>query len=253
MTTFMRCGALIAALFTAACGSADDTAGHRAGTASESASTAASGTSLTAAGDVAPAQSADTVPGAEGPRRVIAFGVDLTGVGYDRGSPTAPVVVVNFSDFGCPYCAQFAQESEPVIDEEYVRTGKVFMKYVPFVMGMFPNGAQATRAAECAGDQGKFKEMHDRLYAGQAEWKRTSDPTQLFTGYASKLKLKRDAFSACYARPGMHARTIRANEAAKNLGIRATPSFIVNGRGLEGAPPLQTFRELLDAAREGRL
>ena len=65
--------------------------------------------------------------------------------------------------------------------------------------------------------------------------------------------LDRAAFAASYARPGMHPRTVRANQAAENLGVRATPSFLINERGIEGAPPLRNFREALDAAHAGRL
>lgn len=62
---------------------------------------------------------------APAPRRVVVGGIDLTGVGYDEGSPTAPVVLVNFSDFGCPYCANFARETYPALAAEFVRTGQV--------------------------------------------------------------------------------------------------------------------------------
>jgi protein-disulfide isomerase len=182
------------------------------------------------------------------PRGVVVRGVDLTGVGYDRGSATAPVVVVNFSDFGCPYCGSFARETEPVLEREYVRTGKVFFKYVPFVMGMFPNGQQAARASECSAEQGKFWAMHDLLYAKQAEWKRSISPYRVFQGYAPTLGLDVARFSKCYAGQEVHARTRRANEAAEALGVRVTPSFVVNGQGVEGALPIAEFRRLLDAA-----
>lgn len=64
---------------------------------------------------------------------------DLTGIGYDRGSVTAPVVIIDFSDFGCPYCGQFSLETYPALEREYVTTGKVLFKYVPFLVGMFPH------------------------------------------------------------------------------------------------------------------
>src|SRR5687768_8294750 len=74
------------------------------------------------------------------PTRVVLHGVDLTGVGYDRGDPKAPVVMVEFSDFGCPYCAKHARETFPALERDFIATGKLFYKHVPFVMGMFPNG-----------------------------------------------------------------------------------------------------------------
>lgn len=196
--------------------------------------------------------SADSLPGRvpsdSSPRRVVIAGVDLTGLGYDKGSVTAPVVVVNFSDFGCPFCGSFARETEPALVKEYVETGKVFIKHVPFVMGMFPNGRQAARAAECAGEQGRFWPMHDRLYERQKEWKRSLAPYNLFQQYARAIGLEGSAFAKCYTGDMLHPRTARANEVADRFGVRATPSFVVNGRAVEGALPLPQFRMLLDDA-----
>lgn len=181
------------------------------------------------------------------PRRVTLGDIDLTGVGYDVGDREAPVVLIDFSDFGCPYCARFSTETYPTLEREYVRTGKVFFKYVPFVMGMFPHGQEAARAAECAAEQGRFWPMHDLLYAHQAEWKRAREPAVAFGAYVDSLGLDHARFGACYAR-GSHPRTQRANEAAHDIGVRVTPSFIVNGRPVEGALPLADFRRVLDAA-----
>ena len=73
-------------------------------------------------------------------------GIDLTGIGYDRGSSSAPVVMIDLSDFACPYCAEFSKETYPAIEKEYVKTGKLFFKYVPFLVGSFPHSDEATRA-----------------------------------------------------------------------------------------------------------
>lgn len=216
---------------------------------SSSSGRAASKSSSTGA---APAP-ADTPPLAaasseRSPRRVVVQGVDLTGVGYDKGSPTAPVVVVNFSDFGCPFCGSFARQTQPSIEREYVQAGKVFFKYVPFVMGMFPNGDEAAHASECAAEQGRFWPMHDALYASQAEWKKARDPLPAFERYAHEVGLDVPRFAKCYAIPDVNPGTMRANVAAGKLGIRVTPTFVVNGKGVEGALPLPQFRQLLDAA-----
>lgn len=181
-------------------------------------------------------------------RRVVVEGVDLTGVGYDRGSDSAPVVLVNFSDFGCPFCAGFARETEPAIDREFIRTGKVFFKYVPFVMGTFPNGQQAARAAECAADQGRFWAMHDQLYRRQREWKNTIDAASVFRRIEQELGLDVGKAAACYKANHLHPRSARATEAADRLGVRVTPSFVLNGKAIEGALPLPQFRELIEAA-----
>lgn len=186
-------------------------------------------------------------PGAEAPRRVEFYGVDLTGIGYDRGDPGAPIVLVDFSDFGCPYCGKHATETQPALEAEFVRTGKVFYKYVPFVMGMFPNGDLSARAAECGAEQGRFWEVHDLLYRNQREWKRTRAPDSLFAVYARQAGLDQPRFTACYAQDRGAMRTRRANLAAQALGIRATPTFFVNGRPVEGALPLERFQEVFRA------
>lgn len=177
-------------------------------------------------------------------RRVFLADVDLTDVGYDRGSPDAPIVMINFSDFGCPYCGQFERETFPALEREFIATGKVYYKYVPFVMGMFPNGGEAARAAECAADAGAFWPMHDRLYAAQSEWKRSSSPAALFLRYAS-AGTDTARLAACYRAHQVHPRTARANKLVEEFGVRVTPSFVVNGRPIEGALPLSEFQRLL--------
>lgn len=184
-------------------------------------------------------------------RRVLLADVDLTDVGYDRGNPDAPIVMINFSDFGCPYCGQFERETFPALEREFIATGKLYYKYVPFVMGMFPNGDEAARAAECAADAGAFWPMHDRLYAAQSEWKRSSQPAALFLRYAS-ASVDTARLAACYRANAVHPRTARANALAGEFGVRVTPSFVVNGRPIEGALPLAEFQRLLRDMPGGR-
>lgn len=181
-------------------------------------------------------------------RRVVLGDVDLTGVGYDRGSPSAPVVMIDFSDFGCPYCAQFTRETFPVIEREYIRTGKVFFKYVPFLVGMFPHAAEAARAAECAGEQGRFWEAADEVYAAQREWKQSADPRAALAAAVRSAGADASEFARCYDDRHTDVRTGRATDAANALGVRVTPSFVIDGRPIEGALPLAEFRKILDAA-----
>jgi protein-disulfide isomerase len=254
--------ALAAAAVLGACG--DRTAEAAPGTV-PSAETVFAAPAAPAPAASAPAQPAATLPGldvppAPAPEPALegsgapapADTIDLRRLGYDRGRADAPVVVVEFSDFGCPFCATFATSTYPALHREFVETGKVRWKYVPFVMGMFPNGAEAARAAECAAEQGKFWEMHDRLFAAQREWKRSGSPVGLFTGYAREIGLDAGRFGACYREDRGGGRTRANNRAADAARIRATPSFIVNGRLVEGALPLETFRQVLTAAAGGR-
>lgn len=174
--------------------------------------------------------------------RVTVRGLDLTAIGYDLGRPDAPIQVVEFSDFGCGFCAAFARETEPVLVREFVETGHVYWKYVPFVIGMFPNGAEAARAAECAGAQGRFWAAKDSLYAGQRRWKQASAAAPVFTALVMSAGVQEAAFERCVATDPHRQRTSQANAAAARLGVRATPTFFINGQMVEGALPLTVFR-----------
>lgn len=243
--------ATAAGLALAAC--APDDASPSAGAGATATTTAAaprdSGAGETPTTMAAPPIAVPAAAGAAGtttPRRVVLYGVDLTGVGYDRGSPDAPIVMVDFSDFGCPFCGRHARETQPALDKEFVAAGKMMYKYVPFVMGMFPNGDIAARAAECGGEQGKFWEMHDALYADQFAWKqRRSAPFNVFQAHAAAIGLDGPRFRACFAENRGGARTRRSTAAAQALGIRATPTFFIDGQAIEGALPLAEFRRLL--------
>ena len=201
----------------------------------------------------------EVAAGTEAGVRVVVRDVDLTGIGYDVGDPEAPIQVVELSDFGCPYCARFALETEPELFREFVASGRVYWKYVPFVIGMFPNGDQAAHASECAADAGRFWAARDSIYAGQGAWKRASDPVPVLRGLVRSAGVPEDGFAECMASEAVRARTARANAAASRLGVRATPTFFVNGRMVEGALPLAVFRgglrEMLagvDSAAAGR-
>lgn len=193
-----------------------------------------------------PATPVPVPPAVRGGRRRIVLGeVDLTDVGYDRGDPKAPLVLVDLSDFGCPHCGTFARETYPTIEREYIRTGKVYFKYVPFLAG-FARGREATRAAECAADQGRFWEMADAIYARQGEWRTASDPAGALQRLARTIGLDSATYRQCYVTNAPDDRTARATRAADALRVRVTPSFVLNGRPIEGAVPLAEFRKLLD-------
>jgi protein-disulfide isomerase len=196
------------------------------------------------AADGAAGASAAAAP--NGPR-VMVQGVDVTGVGHDIGDPGAPIVIVELSDFGCPYCAKHALETLPTLEREFVATGKVFYKHVPFVLGMFPNGDRAARSAECAGEQDRFWQMHDSVYVHQREWKRGSDADGLLSSLARKVVPDGDRWAACYAAGRQDGRTAAANSVAARRSVRATPTFFINGQMVEGALPLDVMRQGLNA------
>lgn len=174
---------------------------------------------------------------------------DGTAVGYTLGDPGAPVTVVEFADFACSACGQFWRETWPRVREELVEAGRVSWTHVPFLLG-FRHGDKATKAAECAGVQGAFWPMHDRIFASQEEWMKQRRPDDHLKGLAEGLEIDGAAFEACYDKNGGKDRTRAANRAARDAGVRATPTFLVNGRPVMGALDYASFLAVVEASEE---
>ncbi len=172
--------------------------------------------------------------------------IDLSELGFDRGAPDAPVKVVELSDFGCGYCRVFTIETYPILYDEYIQTGKVHWKFVPMILGMFQNSVPATFAAECAGEQGMFEQMHWRLYQDQSEWKPEDDPALVFLRFAEEEGFDVERFATCIAGDWRAARVRADMRVGRELGVRGTPTFLIDGYPVSGALPVQTFRDILD-------
>ncbi len=172
--------------------------------------------------------------------------IDLSELGFDRGAPDAPVKVVELSDFGCGYCRVFTLETYPILYDEYIQTGKVHWKFVPMILGMFQNSVPATFAAECAGEQGMFEQMHWRLYQDQSEWKPLDDPDSVFHRFAEEEGFDVGRFATCLAGDRRAARVRADMRIGRELGVRGTPTFLIDGYPVSGALPVQTFRDVLD-------
>lgn len=166
-------------------------------------------------------------------------------------SEQAPVLtVVEFSDFGCPYCAQFELGTFPTLRREFIETGRVRWRFVPFVLGTFPNGLEAMRAATCAAEQGEaeFWKMRDILFEKQDVWKASRDPDQIFRSYAVVSGVDGDAFTSCFGDPRSADRVTAANALARQGGVRSTPTFFVGRQMVQGALPVADFRRVLEEA-----
>ena len=165
-------------------------------------------------------------------------------------SNAARVVVVEYSDFQCPYCGQFARETLPRIDENYLRPGRVSFAFRELPLTMHPLARKAAEGAECAARQGKLKEMHDSLFADQAH----IGPADIIRR-AKSLGLNAPAFETCFM--GQASRIIDTDVAsAEELQITGTPMFLFGIREpdgtmrvtnrLTGARPYQEMQALLD-------
>ncbi len=164
-------------------------------------------------------------------------GYTLAGDAY-KGDPGAKLVVVEFSDFQCPSCRRHALESQPLIDTELVETGKVLWVYKNFPLRIYPYAALAAVAAECAGEQGQFWEMHHMLFDQTDRWA-TEDAENVLVTMAESLPLDRSRFEACFnGREGLE-RVLDDLYDAQGV-VQSTPTFIIleGGRGsmMRGVP-----------------
>ena len=168
------------------------------------------------------------------------------------GKAEAPVTLVEYSDFQCPYCLRHFSETQNRLVAEYVNTGKVKILFKNFpIPELHPQAFQASVAAECAAEQGKFWAYHDVLF--QRFGARTIDYTPAgLGGYAAGLQLDREKFDACLRDEKITARINADRQEGNRLGVRGTPTFFVNGQQLVGAQPYEAFKAAIDAALAGR-
>lgn len=170
--------------------------------------------------------------------------------GYLIGKPDAPVQLAEFGDFECPQCALFAAVTEPDVRKRLVDSGLVAYRYYDFPLTeIHKNTMAASHAAACANAQGKFWEMHDRLFAGQNEWNgiATSSPEKFMAQYAAEIGLDTKAFQGCYDSQ-QFALQIAANRAeGDRRRINGTPTFFLNDRMLVGNITYDQLRKEVDA------
>ena len=175
--------------------------------------------------------------------------------GYVLGRADAPVEIVEYADFECPSCAQFATVTEPDVRTRLVNTGQARFRLYDFqVIKVHRNSPAASLAAACASDQGKFWEMHDRLFAGQNDWNSqvTDDPRPIFAGYAQAVGLDAARWAQCYD-GRQHLDRLAAHRAeAERAQVRGTPTVMVGNRQLQSAPTFDAVKALVDSARAAK-
>ena len=159
-----------------------------------------------------------------------------------RGPATAPITIVEYSDYQCPYCARV----NPTLDRVRQSYGdRVRLVFKDFPLPIHPEAPKASEAAYCAGDQGKYWEMHDRLFANQQMLQ-----VPALKQHAAELKLDAAAFGQCLD-SGKHAARVAENKkSGEKLGISSTPTLYVNGRPVVGAQPFEHFKTVIDEELE---
>jgi protein-disulfide isomerase len=155
-----------------------------------------------------------------------------------KGSADALVTLVEWSDFQCPYCSRVTPTMKQ-LEQAYGNDLRIAFKHNP--LGFHPRAKPAALAAEAAGRQGKFWEMHDKLFENQKD---LSDES--FVAWAGELGLDVEKFEKDLADPALDKKIMGQQAQGATLGARGTPAFFVNGRFLSGAQPVEAFKKLID-------
>jgi len=188
--------------------------------------------------------------GAETPTRFDTTLAPVASNGYLLGSPTAPFEVTEFADFECPTCGRFATLVEPDVRSRLINTGQIRLRYIDYPLDMHRNTWNASRAAACADEQGKFWEMHDAIYATQDRWngEATTRPDGVLKDLAKPLGMDMDKFNACVDSKATQAKIQAHLAIATARRIPATPTFIIGDQQHSGAIGFDQFKKAVDEA-----
>jgi len=168
--------------------------------------------------------------------------------GHVMGSDSAPVTVIEYADFECPACAQFAVLTAPDIKQRLIATGQVRWIFRDFPLDGHRFSLPAHHAAQCAGEQGKFFEMHDQLYFNHGRWVTDRRPERRFREFAEAIGLDMKQFDECTSSGRYMARLQRSREDAVAAGVGSTPTFDIGGIRVAGALMYDDFRRYVDQA-----
>ena len=170
------------------------------------------------------------------------------------GDPNAPIIMIEFSDFQCPFCSRFHEQTLPAIMENYIDTGKVKFVYRDLPLSFHPNANPASIAAECANEQGKFWEYHDVLFQKQSQWQSlaSEDFTTNAKQFATDIGLESASFESCLSSSEVASKVSQDTRDASILGATGTPTFFIGTEKdgfikLVGAQPFATFQAQFDA------
>jgi protein-disulfide isomerase len=169
------------------------------------------------------------------------------------GDSAAPVHIIEYGDFQCPYCLRFWSDTEPQLIKEYVNTGKVYFEYRSVGSFLGPESGWAAEGAYCAGDQGKFWEYHDTLFTNWTGENVGDFTKDKLTQYAEALGLNMAEFGSCLSEE-KHKGTVEQDKAQADAdGVHATPTLFINGVKVEGAQPFDILKDLIEQALNGNL
>lgn len=182
------------------------------------------------------------------PANVVIQPSDTAGfAGYVLGSPDAPVEIVEYADYQCPACQDFEVVQFPAVRQQLIETGKLRWRYRDFPLAQHQFARVAAHAVACANDQGRFQEMHSRVYEGQGDWAFSGDAAAIFSDYAREIGLNVAEYDACME-SGRYAARIQASaEEGAAVGVSSTPSFVIGGRIYRGGIASDQLRRVVDS------
>ncbi len=168
------------------------------------------------------------------------------------GDKNAKVTIVEFSDLQCPFCRQFAEATLPSIKQQYIDTGKARLVYRHFPLDFHPASKPSAEALECAGEQGKFWQLHDKIFAEEA--KKGQGTIEYgkpdIKRWALGLGMNAIQFNKCLDADKYAGRIEADTNYGASIGVSGTPAFFINGKRLIGAQPFATFKATIDAAMQ---
>ena len=202
-------------------------------------------TTDSAGGAVAPASSGTPVA----PGRTAAL-ADSALVRADqartRGASTAPLWMIIISDFQCPYCKQWHDETWASIDHDYVATGKIRVAYVNFPLSIHQFAKPAAEAAMCAAVQDKFWPVQDAIFKAQDEWAASTNPRPKFEAIVAAAGVDVTKWKACMDSHQTMPLIEADYDKAAAAGVQSTPSFFIGNEGIAGAAPYSQFKTAID-------
>ena len=197
------------------------------------------------AADAASLQPAAQVASAQGATDSVLVKADA---GRILGSAKAGVWLIIISDFQCPYCKRWHEETWAAVKKDYVDTGKLRVAYVNLPLSMHRNAQPAAEVAMCASVQDKFWPVQNALFCDQNEWGDNADEEPAFGTLAREVGVNVELLRSCVQKGATRALIKADVDRATTAGASSTPMFFIGGRPLLGAQPLSAFREAIDAA-----
>ncbi|MBV6522375.1 MAG: hypothetical protein MNPFHGCM_02523 [Gemmatimonadaceae bacterium] len=170
--------------------------------------------------------------------------------GYVVGNPAAPVQVIEFADFECPACANFVTITEPDVRKRLVETGQISLRFIDFPLPIHRNTWEASNAAACANEQGKFWEMHDAIFANQDRWSgvTTTRPKPELQRLAKEVGLDEGKWEDCYDEKKYNLNIVANQKEGERRLVSQTPTFIIGSKMLPGSLSYDTFKAYVDTA-----